>query len=96
MQRSVHLAHRTQQTVPFHAVELFKTAQALSQAGHDIISLGIGEPDFTAPRPVVEALQQAAEQGLTQFGISVRREGVRDGWGAGAKSGSHLAKEITR
>lgn len=82
MQRSVHLAHRTQQTVPFHAVELFKTAQALSQAGHDIISLGIGEPDFTAPRPVVEALQQAAEQGLTQYtppaGTAALREALSD------------------
>ncbi|HLS17499.1 MAG TPA: pyridoxal phosphate-dependent aminotransferase [Paenalcaligenes sp.] len=67
MPRSAHLAQRTESIVPFHAVELFKSAQALSQAGHDIISLGIGEPDFTAPTPVVEALKKAADQGLTQY-----------------------------
>lgn len=61
------LAQRTKQIVPFHAVELFKTAQTLIDAGHDIISLGIGEPDFTAPKPVIQALKQAANAGLTQY-----------------------------
>lgn len=82
MQRSAHLAQRTKKIVPFHAVELFKAAQALSQAGHDIISLGIGEPDFTAPKPVLEALKQAADQGLTQYtppaGTPALREALSD------------------
>ncbi len=74
------LADRTTHTVPFHAVELFKAASALQAQGRDIISLGIGEPDFTAPSMVVKALQQAAAQGLGQYtapaGIPELREKI--------------------
>jgi aspartate/methionine/tyrosine aminotransferase len=49
-------------------MEVFKQAQALQTAGRDIISLGIGEPDFTAPTPVVEALERAARAGLGGYG----------------------------
>ncbi len=61
------LAHRTELAVPFHAVELFKEANTLIAQGKDIISLGIGEPDFTAPPTVVEALQRAAAAGQAQY-----------------------------
>lgn len=61
------LAHRTELAVPFHAVELFKEANGLIAQGKDIISLGIGEPDFTAPPTVVEALQRAAAAGQAQY-----------------------------
>ena len=57
------LAARTNDFLTFQVVELFKQAQALQAAGKDIISLGIGEPDFTAPPQVVEALQRAAQAG---------------------------------
>lgn len=61
------LAKRTELAVPFHAVELFKEANALIAQGKDIISLGIGEPDFTAPPSVVEALHRAAAAGQAQY-----------------------------
>ncbi len=74
------LASRTDQIVPFHAVELFKQANALQAAGRDIISLGIGEPDFTAPQPVIAALHRATEQGLGQYtapaGLTALRERI--------------------
>lgn len=72
------LADRTQHVAPFHAVELFKQANALAAQGRDIISLGIGEPDFTAPAAVVETLNRAAHAGLTGYtspaGIPALRE----------------------
>lgn len=61
------LAHRTELALPFHAVELFKEANILAAEGNDIISLGIGEPDFTAPPTVVEALNRAALAGQAQY-----------------------------
>lgn len=61
------LAHRTELALPFHAVELFKEANTLTAQGNDIISLGIGEPDFTAPPTVVEALNRAALAGKAQY-----------------------------
>lgn len=60
-------AHRTAHITPFHAVELLKEANALIAQGKDIISLGIGEPDFTAPAAVVHALQAASEAGRSQY-----------------------------
>lgn len=76
----LRLAQRTELAVPFHAVELFKQAGALIAQGKDIISLGIGEPDFTAPRSVVEALNQASLAGHSQYtpplGIQALREAI--------------------
>lgn len=74
------LADRTNRTVPFYAVEVFKQAQALCAQGHDIISLGIGEPDFTAPTQVIETLERAARAGLSGYtppaGIPALREAI--------------------
>lgn len=76
----LRLAQRTELAVPFHAVELFKQAGALIAQGNDIISLGIGEPDFTAPPAVVEALNQASAAGNSQYtppvGIAPLREAI--------------------
>ncbi|TAM87498.1 MAG: pyridoxal phosphate-dependent aminotransferase [Candidimonas sp.] len=74
------LAQRTDRVMPFYAVELFKQAGALNAQGHDIISLGIGEPDFTAPARVVETLHRAAEAGLSGYsppaGLATLREAI--------------------
>ena len=74
------LAQRTNSVMPFYAVEMFKQAAALSSQGRDIISLGIGEPDFTAPAQVVETLHRAAEAGLSGYtspaGLTVLRETI--------------------
>ncbi|CCJ50827.1 pyridoxal phosphate-dependent aminotransferase [Bordetella parapertussis] len=74
------LATRTNDFLTFQVVELFKEEQALQAAGRDIISLGIGEPDFTAPPQVVEALERAARAGLSGYsapaGLSALREAI--------------------
>ena len=58
-------------------MEIFKRSLALQQAGRDIISLGIGEPDFTAPQPVVDAMKRAADQGLSQYGPAAGLSALR-------------------
>jgi aspartate/methionine/tyrosine aminotransferase len=74
------LAARTHEFLTFEVVELFKQAQALAAAGHDIISMGIGEPDFTAPRLVLDALERASRAGLSGYsapaGLSALREKI--------------------
>ena len=74
------LAARTNEFLTFQVVELFKQAQALQAACKDIISLGIGEPDFTAPPQVVEALQRAAQAGQSGYsapaGLMPLREAI--------------------
>lgn len=76
------LASRTNDFVTFQVVELFKEAQALQAAGKDIISMGIGEPDFTAPPQVLEAMERAASAGLSGYappaGLSALREAIAE------------------
>ena len=61
------MARRTENIAPFFVMEIVKQAVALQAAGHPVIHLSIGEPDFTAPAPVVEALASAARRGRTQY-----------------------------
>jgi len=61
------LANRLQHTQTFHAMEVFKRTEALRAQGRDIISLGIGEPDFTAAPAVAQALKKATDQGLGKY-----------------------------
>lgn len=63
----VTLAARVDAIQPFYVMELMKQAQQLEAAGRDIIHMGIGEPDFTAPEPVVEAAAAALRRGVTQY-----------------------------
>ena len=48
----------------------------------DVISLGIGEPDFTTPKPILEAGIKALRQGETHYtsnaGIYELREAIAD------------------
>src|SRR5690606_13366480 len=61
------LARRTRRIAPFRVMELVGRAVAREAAGHPVIHLSIGEPDFTAPGPVVEALESAARAGLGRY-----------------------------
>ena len=74
------LAKRTEQVMPFYAVELFKQANALNAQGRDVISMGIGEPDFTAPPQVLDTLNRAAPAGLSGYtppaGLAPLREAI--------------------
>lgn len=74
------LAARTRETVTFHAVELMKQAYELQRAGVDIISLGVGEPDFTAVPQVIDAMESAARAGNSGYsspaGIPQLREAI--------------------
>lgn len=75
------LAARVDAIQPFHVMELMKEAQRLESSGRDVIHMGIGEPDFTAPEPVVEAAAAALRRGVTQYtsalGIAPRTMRVR-------------------
>jgi len=76
----LRLAARVDAIQPFYVMELAKEAAKLERAGRDIIHMGIGEPDFTAPEPVVEAAAAALRQGITQYtsalGIHALREEI--------------------
>ncbi|WP_151637326.1 pyridoxal phosphate-dependent aminotransferase [Noviherbaspirillum aerium] len=74
------LASRLVNIAPFHVMELAKMATELERAGRSIIHMGIGEPDFTAPPPVIEAATRAMADGRMQYtaavGIPALREAI--------------------
>jgi aspartate/methionine/tyrosine aminotransferase len=65
---------------PFHVMAILARAQALEAAGHDIIHLEIGEPDFATPAPIVEAGIAALRAGHTHYtgalGLPALREAI--------------------
>jgi aspartate/methionine/tyrosine aminotransferase len=76
----MHLASRLDKIEPFHVMELAKTAAELEKQGRHIIHMGIGEPDFTAAPPVIEAATRAMADGKMQYtsatGIPALREAI--------------------
>ena len=54
-----------------------EAAAAMKAAGHDVISLGTGEPDFPTPTPVVEAAYKAALGGATTYTATVGTPALR-------------------
>jgi aspartate/methionine/tyrosine aminotransferase len=74
----VKLAARVDAIQPFYVMELAKEAALLERAGRDIIHMGIGEPDFTAPEPVIEAATRALRSGVTQYTSALGIHALRD------------------
>ena len=71
---------RSRDIAPFHVMALLARAQALEAAGHDVIHLEIGEPDFTTAEPIIAAGQAALAAGKTRYtaarGLPELREAI--------------------
>jgi aspartate/methionine/tyrosine aminotransferase len=77
-----HLATRVHAIEPFRVMEVVKAATALRQDGVDVISMSVGEPDFTAAPRVAAAAIAAIEAGATQYtdalGLSSLRAAIAE------------------
>ena len=64
------------------AFEVLARANALAAQGHEIINLGIGQPDFQTPENIVEAGRKALADGHHGYtpanGIPELREAVAE------------------
>jgi len=71
---------RSRDIEPFHVMALLARANELQAAGHDVIHLEIGEPDFTTAAPIVAAGQAALAAGHTRYtaarGLPALREAI--------------------
>ena len=76
----IRIARRAAEIQPFEVMDVLTRAQALEAAGRHVVHMEIGEPDFTAPPPVVEAAVKALREGLTAYtpalGIGPLREAI--------------------
>ena len=61
----MRIADRVAGLPPYLFAELDKKVEAKREAGADVISLGIGDPDHPTPPHIVEALQKSAEDPST-------------------------------
>ncbi|MBB3191818.1 aminotransferase class I/II-fold pyridoxal phosphate-dependent enzyme [Halomonas cerina] len=71
---------RVERVAPFRVMRLLEIAQAREAAGHDVIHLEVGEPDFPTPPSVVAAGQAALASGHTRYtpaaGLPALREAI--------------------
>ena len=72
------LAARLDEIEPFHVMELLKMAAALEQAGRSVIHMGIGEPDFPAAQPVLDAAAKAIAGGTMRYTHAVGLPALRE------------------
>jgi aspartate aminotransferase len=74
------LAERLGEIKPSLTLAVDAKAKAMKKAGQDIVSFGVGEPDFDTPEYIKEAAVQALKEGFTKYtpvsGIDELKEAV--------------------
>lgn len=61
------LAKRVSTLTPSSTLAITAKAKALKEAGHDVIGLGAGEPDFNTPDYIIEAAVKSMQEGHTKY-----------------------------
>src|SRR5687768_4682503 len=73
-------ARRAAEIQAFEVMDVLSRAHALEAQGRHVVHMEIGEPDFTAPAPVVEAGVRALREGRTAYtatpGLPALREAI--------------------
>src|SRR4249920_3716350 len=73
-------SHRAREIEAFEVMDVLSRAHALEAAGRHVVHMEIGEPDFGAPEPVVEAGVRALREGRTAYtatlGLPALREAI--------------------
>lgn len=76
------LAKRLEKVKPSPTLAVAAKATQMRAAGHDIINLGTGEPDFDTPMHIKEAAIAAINQGFTKYtavdGIPELKEAIKN------------------
>ena len=64
----VNLSKRTLSIEPSLTLQISAKANQLSEEGKDICNLSAGEPDFEAPKEILNATSTAIFDGFTKYG----------------------------
>lgn len=76
--RALQVAQRVHAIEPFRVMEMVKAAGEMKRSGIDVISMSVGEPDFTAPDIVAHAAMEAIKAGSTQYTDSLGLRELRE------------------
>ncbi len=63
MSINIEFADRLKELPPYLFVEIDKAKRAAVAQGRDVINLGIGDPDYPTPQPIIEAMKKALDDG---------------------------------
>jgi len=63
----MQLSDRVLALSPSSTLAIQATAKQLRDEGHDVIGLGVGEPDFNTPQYILDAAQEAMNKGETKY-----------------------------
>ena len=74
---AVRIAQRMDEIAPFHVVEIFNRVGELERAGHHVINLCIGEPDFPTPQSMQDAAAKCLQGGRFPYTPSLGNPGLR-------------------
>ena len=76
----MHLSERIKAVAPSATMAMTQAARAMREAGQDVISLSVGEPDFATPQHILDAATQAMADGYTGYtaadGITELKEAI--------------------
>lgn len=75
---NLQVAQRVHAIEPFRVMEMVKAAGEMRRSGIDVISMSVGEPDFTAPEVVAQAAMEAIRAGSTQYTDSLGLRELRE------------------
>lgn len=67
MSENVCVSKRASEITPFLVMDILEAAHKLEAAGHKVIHLEIGEPDFDTPECIKEAAKKALADGETHY-----------------------------
>ena len=62
-----YLSERVNQLNESATIAMARLSRELSDQGHNIISLSLGEPDFTTPKVICDAAKKAIDDGFTHY-----------------------------
>jgi aspartate/methionine/tyrosine aminotransferase len=88
--KSILTARRAAEIEPFEVMDVLSRAQELERAGRRVVHMEIGEPDFTAPAPVVEAGVRAMRDGRTAYTATLGLHSLREAVARHYKERFHL------
>ncbi len=61
------LSKRVAELTPSSTLAISAKAKELKDEGHDVIGLGVGEPDFNTPEYIIQAAKDAMDSGHTKY-----------------------------
>lgn len=70
-------AERLANIEPFHVVRVITRAMELQSQGKDIVNLAVGEPDFSTPKPIIEAGVDALRATQMKYSPSLGTDELR-------------------